>query len=109
MAPTEHPPASMHEPQQGEPVRPLDTSYEARMQWPYLAREYVGNRVSNGRELGQWLAGHFFGRQMHGEYGLRVEVPIDYAAGVAAVLLDHGLVVQRYSFGESTQTLDVWS
>lgn len=88
---------------------PTDVTFEGRMQWPFLSADYVGNRVSNGRELGQWLAGHFFGRQMHGEPGLRVEVPEAYAAGVAHVLLDHGLIVQRFTFNKNTTTLDVWA
>lgn len=92
-----------------EPTGPTDTSFEGRMQWPYLSQDFVGTRASNGRELGCWLAGHFFGRQMHGEPGLRVEVPEAFAAGVASVLLDHGLIVQRFSFSKNTTTLDVWA
>lgn len=88
--------------------KPTDASYEGRMQWPYLSESYVGSRAQNARELGQWLAGHFFGRQMHGEHGMRVEVPTPMLAGVSAVLIDFGLIVQRFTFSETTTTIDVW-
>lgn len=111
MAPTESPEPVAHEPREiavGE-IEHTDTSFEARMQWPYLDVNYVGNRVQNGRELGCWLAGHFLGRQMYGERGMRVEVPDAFVAGVSTVLLEHGLIVQRYTFGASSVTLDVWA
>lgn len=111
MAPTEHP-ATVEEPQH---LPPTDVTFEARMLWPYLAGWHTGGGVpQNGRELGCWIAGHAYGRFMHGEPGLRVQLPARHLAGACAVLLDFGLIVQRHSQADGSTsdepliTLDVW-
>lgn len=110
MPPTETPDPPTVEPAQH--LAPTDVTYEARMLWPYLTGWHAGQGVAaNGRELGCWIAGHLGGRRMHGEPGLRVEVPLPCVAGVCAVLLEFGLIVQRYSSSDrgDAVTLDVWA
>lgn len=105
------------EPLEGVAMTPTDVTYEARMKWPYLAGWHTGGNVpQNGRELGCWIAGHFGGRHIHGEPGLRVEIPEKWVAGVCSVLLEYGLIVQRHTVAslpsgtaEATLTLDVWA
>lgn len=89
---------------------PVD--YEARMKWPYLAGFHAGGGVTkNGRELGCWIAGHLYGRVMHGEPGLRIQMRTEDLAGASAVLLDFGLTIQRWSRDDPAGqvTIDVWS
>lgn len=88
---------------------PNDASFAARMQWPYLTQP-GGMLATNGRELGCWIAGHLQGRALHGEVGARVEVPEAFLAGVSAVLLAAGFIVQHYSSPDASGFLniDVW-
>lgn len=105
------PPTETPGPADGPQYPPAtDVTYEARMLWPYLTGFHSGGNVpKNGRELGCWVAGHYTGRSIHGEPGMRVQVPEDQVAGVTTVLLEYGLIVQRHSRGDEGVTLDVWS
>lgn len=81
---------------------------EDRWQWPYIDQPW---QAKNGRELGAWLIGHLWGRQMHNEPGLRVRVPSEFLAGVAAICVENGVAIQKHSspaLGGSI-TVDLWT
>lgn len=114
----------MHEPMAPTTIAPQpserDTSSEARLSWPYLSAGYFATLTCrNGRELGQWIVGHLFGRQMHDETGLRVQVPADMLDGVFGVLGHAGVLALRYSMtnerltpdepARELVTIDVWT
>jgi hypothetical protein len=94
----------------------FDSSIEARQLWPYLSADagyFYGSTMRNGRELGQWIVGHLFGRQMHENAGLRVQVPADMLDGVFGVLGHAGVLALRYSLMQGERgdlvTIDVWT
>lgn len=84
--------------------------------WPYLASQSPGLR--NGRETGAWICGHLFGRQMHGERGLRCEVLQDHLDGAITALVAGGVTVQKcydraqhpdVDEGPARSVIDVWA
>lgn len=114
MPPTDTP--ETVDPEGPQHLPPTDVTYEARMQWPYLGGWHAGGGIpQNGRELGCWLAGHYTGRNLHGEPGLRIQIPEKFIAGCVAVLLEYGLIVQRHSTADASMgeerlvTIDVWA
>lgn len=79
----------------------------ARWSWPCLNRP-GGNLVSNGREMGTWIAGHLYALAIYDELGLVVEIPHDMLAAVVAQLVNAGIVVSRESYTDDHVTLAVW-
>lgn len=103
-------PATPYEP----PVGAFDTSSAARWQWPYLSWSYLRPQAyRNGRELGQWITGHLFGRTMHEHTGLRIQVDDELLDGVFGVLGRAGIVALPHSTttedGRTLVTIDVWT
>lgn len=99
-------PDGCFEPQEYTPV---DTSYEAREQWPH---HYLTEDQLNGRELGQFIAGFLWGEAMSGKRAWKITVPDDKLAAVVAALVDRGNTVSR-EWGEATPrdatTILVWN
>lgn len=92
-------------------------SLSDRSKWPYLANPQAPG-LRNGRETGAWICGHLFGRQMHGERGLRCVVLQEHLDGAITALVAAGCTVQKchdiaqhpeVDEGPSRSVIDVWA
>lgn len=91
-----------------EPYVPVDTTYEARQEWPHHA--FVEDQL-NGRELGQFIAGFVWGESMKGDRAWHVDIPESKLAAVSAALVARGFAVAKDWNPMSTNMVElaIWS
>lgn len=87
---------------------PVDTSYEARQDWPHHA--FVESQL-NARELGQFISGFIWGESMRDVRAWHIDVPPDKVAAVVTAVVDRGFCVTKDFDPMSTDMVElaIWS